>query len=577
MKVFQLMNSLIKIHIPFVLLSLLLALLTITSNVGLLSASSVLISRAALHPEVLDLMVLIVAVRFFGISRGVFRYLERIISHNTTFKILSSLRKWVFKSFNENYYENNRVFKTGIIYTRLVNNVDTLKDFFLRVLYPFITAVLTGILTAIFISYFSKTVSIVYILLYIFSGFLLPVILFRFNTKLMDKENILRKDINTILLDILNGIFEVHSYSIKDLLSKRYSELCSELSKVQTKKDIITSLGDNIYSFSVTLLMAFTLAESAPLVYDDWLKGIYFAMLPLVIMASFEALLPMANILYKYNESCAAEKSISSIIGSSVAEKAAKAGTISGRSLSIKALCVTEADSENFILKDISFELPQGKKLAVVGMSGSGKSTLLKTLLGFLKYSSGEIILGGLSYSNLDIDAVRSQFTYVEQNPYIFNTTIKENLLIADPMADDGAVSQSLNKAQILNFVKELPEGLNTLLGQFGSRVSGGEKQRLAIARALLKDSSIVLLDEPTSSLDIELEKSVVRSIHDYIQGKSCIWVTHRFVDMDKMDEIIVLDKGQIVERGTHQELVDKMGLYYKLWITQKKRTRRCI
>lgn len=571
MKIIELMTTLMKKHIPYVLLSLLTALLTILSNIGMLSASSVLISRAALQPDVLDLMTLIVAVRFFSISRGVFRYVERTISHNTTFKILSSLRKWFFKSFNESYSENQRQFKTGNIYTKLVNDVDTLKEFFLRVIYPLFTAILTFAVTAVFLALFSIKVTITYIVFYIFCGFVLPLMLFYINTKLMEKENTLKKEINLALLDILNGILEISVYSLKDMLSNRYNCLRDELNQTQKKKVVITGLGDNLYSFSVTLLMAITLIESAPLTAAGKLNGIYYAMLPLAIMASFEALLPMPNIFYKFNESITAGKNIFSIIKTSNQNTWVTEGNASNSNISVKNLSLREKDSESFILRDISFELPAGKKLAIVGISGSGKSTLLKTLLGFMDYCEGFITLGGIPYSKLSMDTIRKQYSYVEQNPYIFNTSIRENLLIADPQANDAVVKSALDNAQISDFINELPEGIKTSLGQFGYKVSGGEKQRLAIARALVKNSPVFLLDEPTAGLDVELEKKLVDAIYSYLKNRSCIWVTHRLVCMDKMDEIIVLEKGGIEERGTHNELLHLRGLYYKLWNTQKQ------
>lgn len=571
MKIIGLMTALMKKHIPFVLLSLLMALLTILSNIGMLSASSVLISRAALHPDVLDLMVLIVAVRFFGISRGVFRYVERIISHNTTFKILSSLRKWFFKSFNESYSENRKQFKTGNIYTKLVNDVDTLKEFFLRVIYPLFTAILVLIVTAVFLALFSLKVSVTYITFYIFCGFILPIMLFYINTKLMKKESILKGEINLLLLDILNGVLEMSVYSLKDMLSNKYNSLRYELNQVQKKKAVITSFGDNLYSFSVTLLMGVTLMESAPLAASGMLKGIYYAMLPLAIMASFEALLPMPNIFYKFSESSTAGKNIFSIIKASKQDTSLTEGNVSNSSLSVKNLSVSEKDNGSFILKDISFELPAGKKLAIVGISGSGKSTLLRTLLGFMDYSEGSITLGGIPYLMLNMDTIRKHYSYVEQNPYVFNTSIRENLLIADPNANEAVVKAVLDTAQVSDFIYELPEGIETLLGQFGSKVSGGEKQRLAISRALIKNSPLLLLDEPTASLDIELEQKLVDAIHSYLKDRSCIWVTHRLISMDKMDEIIVLEKGVIKEKGTHSELLKLRGLYYKLWNTQKQ------
>jgi ATP-binding cassette subfamily C protein CydC len=591
MRIFKVMNFIMKKQLGFVMLSLMLGTLTVMASVGLLSTSALLISRAALHPEVLDLMVLIVVVRFFGISRGVFRYFERIISHDTTFRMLSYIRKWVYKSFNDSYSENNTKFKTGDVYTKIVNEVDVLKDFYLKGFYPFIIAVLTGILTAMFISYFNKTLGLIYIIGYTFSGFIFPIILFLFNNKLAEKESNIKKHINIILLDAIKGILEIQVYNLKGEIKEKFSRLNKELSKLQKKKTYINAIGDNINTIIISILMAITLMITAEMVEESTMLQVYYAVLPLTIMASFEALIPLTLVIYKFNETYNSGQKIFSIVGSddfavnnsdNKAEKVDLSGgfapidviapvsPIESYDLSVNNLFICDKSKENYIVKELSFELPYKKKIALVGISGSGKSTLLKSLLGFVKYDKGTIKLGGFSYEELKQEDIRKVFTYVEQNPYVFNTTIRENLLIADTEADELKINNLLQKVQILNLIEELPNGLDSVIGQYGYKISGGEKQRLVIARALLKNSEIILLDEPTSSLDIETEKKVLNGIHEMIKDKSCLWVTHRLVGMDKMDEIIVLEEGSVIERGTHRELIDGKGKYYDLWSLQK-------
>ncbi|MCB2294757.1 thiol reductant ABC exporter subunit CydC [Clostridium algoriphilum] len=570
MRIFKVMNALMKKQFFFVLLSIVMGVFTILANVGLLSTSAVLLSRSALRPDVLDLIVLIVIVRFFGISRGVFRYAERIFSHNTTLKMLSGIRSWFFKNFNENYTENTIKFKTGDIYSKIVNDVDVLKDFYLRVFYPLIIAILTGIITTVFISYFSMKVSIIYICFYIFSGFVLPVILFKWNEMFSGRERELKNDINLTLLDILKGIVEVQIYNLKDEFTEKFISLNKELSKLRKKQNIINTLVESINSVALSLLIVLTLMLTAVMVGTNKLSGIYYSMLPLMIMASFEAIIPMSLVVYKFNDSYSSGENIFSIIDSnSHKPKNLKNKTIASYDISVNNLSIK--DKEHYIIKELSFELPYKKKIAIVGKSGCGKSTLLKAMLGYIKYQIGDVFIDGDSYKNLQIDDIRKVFTYVDQTPYTFNTTIKENLLIANTEATADEINKVLNKVQIMDLIKELPEGLNTLLGQYGYNLSGGEIKRLIIARAILKSSEIILLDEPTASLDIKTEKKVVQELHDLIKDKSCIWVTHKLVNMEVMDEILVMDEGSIVERGTHIELLNKNGLYYELWNMQKQ------
>ncbi|WP_459477647.1 thiol reductant ABC exporter subunit CydC [Clostridium saccharoperbutylacetonicum] len=568
MRILKVMNSLMKRQFFFVICSLIMGVFTILCNVGLLSTSAVLISRAALHPDVLDLMVLIVGVRFFGIFRGVFRYFERILSHDATFRILSSIRQWFYKNFNENYSEK-RKFKTGDIYTKIVTDVDKLRDFYLRGLYPLIIAILTGVATGLFIASFSINLAWAYGIGYILTGFILPILIYKLNNNFLEEERKLNKSINLMLLDSLKGIIEINIYPLKNEFAEEFNYLSKRLTHIQKKKNLINIFGTNLNSLMGTILMGVALIITAPLVINGELEGIYYAMLPLTVIASLEALIPMTMVMYKFKETYESGENIFSVIESNDINNSNEVKKIENYDISVKNLSIYDEDTEDFIVNNLSFELPYKKKIAIVGVSGSGKSTILKALLGFIKYREGEILIGGESYKNMSIDDIRKAFTAIEQNPYVFNTTIKENLLIAKKEASESEILSLLDKFEILDLIKNNENGLDTLLGQFGYNISGGEKQRLMLVRALLKPSEILLLDEPTSNLDIELEEKIVKAIHEEIHNKSCIWVTHRLVQMDKFHEIIVLDKGQVMEKGTHEELIKNKGMYYKLWTLQ--------
>ena len=484
--------------------------------------------------------------------------------------MLSGIRSWFFKNFNENYMENSVEFKTGNIYSKIVNDVDVLKDFYLRGFYPLVIAILTGTITAVFISYFSKKISIIYIGFYIFSGFVLPIILFKLNERFSERESQLKTNINLILLDILKGIVEVQIYYLKEEFTDKFKKLNKELSILQKKQNIINTLVDSINSVTLSLLTIITLMFTAQMVEKNRLGAIYYSMLPLTIIASFEALIPMSLVIYKFNDTYNSGKNIFSIMDSNIHTfKSFENKIVTNFDILVKNLSVYGGD--HYIIKDLSLELPYKKKIAIVGPSGSGKSTLLKALLGYIKYEKGCIKIGNECYENLQMEDIRKVFTYIDQNPYTFNTTIKENLLIANTEATYSEINKVLEKVQIIDLIKELPEGLNTSIGQYGYNLSGGEIKRLIIARALLKNSKIILLDEPTASLDLKTEKKIVKELHNLIKEKSCIWVTHRLVNMGAMDEIIVMDKGLVVERGTHKELLSIKGLYFNLWNMQKQ------
>ena len=239
--------------------------------------------------------------------------------------------------------------------------------------------------------------------------------------------------------------------------------------------------------------------------------------------------------------------------------------------LRITALSFTYPDQPRPALQDINFQLPPGKRIAIVGPSGAGKSTLANLLLRFWDYSQGCISLDGRDLHELPQEQVRRAISVISQRTYLFNDTIRGNLLLADPGASESEMQAAAQQAQIHEFITGLPQGYETVIGERGLRLSGGERQRLAIARALLKNAPIFLLDEPTANLDPLNERLILDSLFTLARGRSLLLITHRLVGLERMDEIMVLDHGRLVERGLHADLLASNGLYRRLWDLQNR------
>jgi ATP-binding cassette subfamily C protein CydC len=222
-------------------------------------------------------------------------------------------------------------------------------------------------------------------------------------------------------------------------------------------------------------------------------------------------------------------------------------------------------------LQKVSFTVPQGKAVAIVGPSGAGKSTIANLLLRFWDYESGDIELGGEEIKALNPDEVRKQIALVSQNSYFFNTSIRENLRLARRSVSQEQMEAAAQSAHIHDFVMKLPQGYDTLIGEQGLRLSGGERQRLAIARALLKDAPILVFDEPTANLDALTERQVLDTLFETMRGRTCLLITHRLLGLENMNEILVMDQGRIVERGSHAELLSQPGLYRRLFELQNQ------
>jgi ABC-type multidrug transport system fused ATPase/permease subunit len=222
-------------------------------------------------------------------------------------------------------------------------------------------------------------------------------------------------------------------------------------------------------------------------------------------------------------------------------------------------------------LQDLSFSLDPGKTVALVGPSGAGKSTLAGLLLRFWDYESGEIRLGGQSLKSFAQDEARAAIGSVSPDAYFFNATVYENLRLARRGATRRQVEDAARQAGVHDFILGLPQGYETIIGERGARLSGGERQRLAIARAVLKDAPVLILDEPTANLDVLTEQRVLEALHRWMRTKTSLWITHRLVGMERADEILVLDRGRLVERGTHAALIGGDGLYRRLWDLQHR------
>jgi ATP-binding cassette subfamily C protein CydC len=222
-------------------------------------------------------------------------------------------------------------------------------------------------------------------------------------------------------------------------------------------------------------------------------------------------------------------------------------------------------------LDDLSLSLPPGKKLALVGPSGAGKSSVVRLLLRFWDYQEGEIVLAGKDIRRYAAQDVRRQMAVVEQNAYLFNVSIRENLLIAQPSASEEDLVWATSQAQIYDFIQSLPGGFETRVGEQGLRLSGGERQRIALARALLRRAPLLVLDEPTANLDPLLEQQIMNRIIALEGEQSILLITHRLVGLEKMDEILVLRQGRVIERGQHQDLLDAGGLYRRMWDLQNQ------
>ena len=552
-------------------LALALGVATVASGVGLVGTSAWLISSAALHPSIADLEVAIVGVRFFGIARGVFRYLERLVSHSANFKLLANLRTWFYERLEPLAPARLQIYKSGDLLSRAVMDIDTLENFYVRVVSPIIVALVVTVGMSWFIGGFNPLLTPILAGGLLISGIALPLFIYIAGRKPSRQMVTLRAEMSGQMVDDLLGMSDLLAYQQEPEVLARLAELSKFQGRAQMRLALAGGAGSALSSLLSNLTLWAVLVTTIPLVSSGRLDGILLAVVVLLTMASFEAVQPLPQAAQNLESSLEAADRLFSLADSTpaVSEPPEPLAVSKAPAIAIAGLSFRYEEGLSKVLDDINLELPFGKHVAVVGPSGAGKSTLLNLLLRFWDYGEGSILLDGRELRDFSGDDVRQHVSVISQSTHLFAATLKQNLLLAKPAADEAQLQRVLESVELSEWQANLPEGLDTWLGEGGVKMSGGERQRLAIAQALLKDAPILYLDEPTSNLDATTERKLLTLLDEVMRNKSVLWVTHRLAGLEKADEIVVLEGGKIVERGRHADLLARQGAYAAMWLVQ--------
>ncbi len=565
-------------------LSIVLSTLTIGSSVALIGTSSWLISTAALHPSIADLGVSVVGVRFFGISRGVFRYLERLVSHNVTFRLLARLRVWFYEKLEPLAPARLMEYKSGDLLARVIGDVETLENFYVRVLSPTLTAVLMGILVSVFFASFYLPIAFVLIGFFFALGLVLPLLAQLVSRQPGQRLIAQRAELASQLVDGIQGLADLLAFGRGNDRARQIATIGVKYGGTQKHMARINGVHSALGILLTNLAVWLVLVLIIPQVTAGNIKGVMLGTFTLMTLASFEAVNPLPLAAQMWNASREAARRLFEVVDAKpvVSDQhrpgaVATSSVVSDQSqvtnyeLRIAHLSFSYPTQSTPALQNVSFTVPEGKAFAIVGPSGAGKSTIANLMLRFWEYEAGEISLGQASLKTLNQDEVRGRIAIVSQNSYFFNTSIRENLRLARRGVQAEEIEAAARAAQIHDFVMNLPQGYDTLIGEQGLRLSGGERQRLAIARALLKNAPILILDEPTAHLDPLTEKWVLETLFEAMKGRTSLLITHRLVKLENMDQILVMNEGKIVEQGRHHDLLAGAGLYQRLWHLQNQ------
>lgn len=561
-----------------VALSVLIGSLTILASVALMGTSAWLISTAAIATSVAELGVSTVGTRFFGISRAVFRYLERLVSHDVTFRLLARLRLWFYEKLEPLAPARLMNFRAGDLLARIIGDVETLENFYVRVVSPPLTAIVVGTFTAIFLASFYPLLAPVFLTFYLSLGLVLPILAQTTSRKSAKQTITLRADLQTRLVDGIQGMADLIAYGRADERLSQIAANANEYGNAQRRMARVTGIHSALGTLLTNLGMWSVLFFTIPQVINGNLPGPMLASLTLLTLASFEAVIPLPLAAQMWNSAREAARRLFEVVDTEPeirdelrVTRSEEEQLVTHPSLLITNLSFTYPTQTTPALQHVTFNLRPSTSVAIVGPSGAGKSTIANLLLRFWDYKVGDIALGGESLKVLDQDEVRARCEYVSQNTYFFNTSIYENLRFARKKVTREEVEAACKAAQIHEFIMSLPKGYDTLIGEQGLRLSGGERQRLAIARALIKDAPILILDEPTANLDPITEEQVLETLFGVMKRKTSLLITHRLIGLENVDEILVMNHGSIVERGTHAELAVKDSFYRKLLNLQNR------
>jgi ATP-binding cassette subfamily C protein CydC len=518
------------------------------AGIALMATSAWLISRAALHPPVLHLMVAIVVVRACGIGRGVLRYLERLIGHDAAFRILGELRVRVFTRLEKLAPAGLADFRRADLVQRLVTDVDAVVDVVTRVLVPYAVAALVAIGAVALVGTLLPAAGLTLALALVLTGIVVPTVQSAAARRADGRLAPLRGELATATVDLLHGLPDLTAYGSVARQLARLDEVDARLRHAERRSATATGVSAAVTALSTGLCLLVGLAAGAVAVRAGQLSGELLAVVVLTPLAVFETAGALPLAAQRWAGARAALSRLAEIFTAPVPvitvadPDEAPAGP---HTLRLENVTAGWAPGRT-ALRDVDLTLAPGSRVALVGPSGSGKSTVAALLVRFLDPRSGRVTLDGIDLRTLAPDRVRQIVGYLSEDAYLFDTTIGENLRIAARQASTGDLRAALGAARLLDWVDSLPRGLDTAVGEHGLALSGGQRRRLALARALLAGTPVLILDEPTEHLDDATAAALTRDLLAAAGDRTVLLITHRTDDLTLVDEVITLAGGRV-------------------------------
>jgi ATP-binding cassette subfamily C protein CydC len=556
---------------------------TVLASVGLVTTSGYLLARAAERPPILDLMLVIVTVRFFGLARPVLRYGERLASHDVTFRMLRQIRRWFYDALVPLAPARLMAFRSGDLLARLAGDVDSLQELHLRLIAPALVACLvSAVVVGALLIFVDPALAFIVLGLLLLNAAVWPWLARRVSRGAGARRSRERAAMSQRLVSFLQGLEDLQAFGRDGDELTRLMGHQRVLNATDARDGLAGALHAAASSAFAQLGVWTALAIAVPMALTGSLPGTWVAAVALGVLAAFEAVdaLPTAWQRHEQLEEAAgrvfevidAEPAVVDATARVAHPFAIACGREPARRADVPLLRVsgvTFAYGGVPALRDVAFDVAAGEHIALVGPSGSGKSTLLSLLVRAWDPAAGHIELAGRHLPDIALADVRASIAFMPQQVYVFDDSLRESVRLARPSASDDEVHDALRGARLGAFLAAAPRGLATRLGEHGCRMSAGERQRLGLARLFLSDAPLVLLDEPTANLDPDNAREVIASLRTWAGSRTLLLATHRLDDLETMDRVLVFDRGRLVEHGTHADLLSRGGLYARLLDSQ--------
>lgn len=562
----------IKHHRKWFILVIAFGTLTMISASALMFTSGYLISKSSTQPyNILMVYVPIVLVRAFGIARPVFAYFDQLISHNFVLKILSNMRVRLYQKLETQSLTLKSRFKTGDLLGILADDLEHLQNLYLKTIFPNIVAfVLYGIIV-ISLGFFSIPFAFVMAIVFFILVVVVPMLSLRVNRKRQKEMKSIRNRLYEKLTDAVMGLSDWKiSGRQKDFLQV-YEKTEQEHDEKELKLEKFQYWRDFLFQCAVTLVVVLIIWFSSTQVELGTFSHLWIAAFVLAVFPVMEAFTQVPEAVTELPNYDISLNRLVQIEQSSVKDKSAEPSELQQLlaedqfTLIMRDVDFRYSEDTEMVLQKLNLQIRQGEKLAILGKSGAGKSTIAKLLLGSISPTSGSVTINHLQTDLISRD-LHKWISVLHQKPHLFNSTVLNNIRLGNIDATDEEVIEVAKKVQLHEYIESLPDGYHTNMHELGERFSGGERQRIALARILLQQTPIVILDEPTVGLDSITERKLLETIFKSLEGKTIIWITHHLIGVEWMDRVVFIENGKVKMEGSHKELLKREKRYQALY-----------